>query len=111
MSPSPKSYYKPLVIIVYLFSLLMCAVIISEPLIKKTEVLEFSDTLNNTDGEAGDSNKKEGNEENTGTPDYFLCSVYNMIHYPVLSIDRSFFDKEADSLKGYLDILSPPPKG
>lgn len=105
-----KIYNKSLVIVMYMFSLTICTIIVSEPIIKHFDVLELSYEASISSEDIDDANKDKDTENNTEIQDLYLSSNYNLILCPILNSDILLSDQEVYFLSGYRDILSPPPK-
>lgn len=93
-----------------MFSLTICTIIVSEPIIKHFDVLEFSYGAPITDEDIDDANKDKDTGNNIEIQDLYLPSNYDLLQCPKQNSDISLSDKEVDFLSGYRDILSPPPK-
>lgn len=105
-----KIYNKSLVIVVYMFSLTICTVIVSEPVIKHFDILELSYEASISSEDIDDANKDKDTENNIEIQDLYLSSNYDLLQCPTQNSDISLSDKVVDFLSGYRDILSPPPK-
>lgn len=94
----------------YMFSLTVCTVIVSEPIIKHFDMFELSYKTSISAEEIDNANKDKDTENNIEIQDLYLSSNYDILQYPTINSDILLYNQEVDFLSCYNDILGPPPK-